>query len=141
MRFARNPIIRFVIAVVLVVGPIAGTALARGPKGHAFRTSTLELVNLTSPDSPPSWGDQITFDVSTDETDSPVVGVQCYQADQLVYSASAGFYPSYPWQYAQVMTMRSNAWTGGAADCVANLKYDDGKRFIVLKTLNFGVAA
>lgn len=141
MRFAKHPISRFVIAVVLVVGPIAGTALARGPKAHVFGTSTLELRNLTSPGSPPSWGDQITFDVETNETDYPVVGVQCYQADQLVYSAFAGFYPDYPWPYAQTMTLKSNAWTGGAADCVANLKYNDGKRIIVLKTLNFAVAA
>lgn len=141
MRFARNPIIRFVIAAVLVVGPIAGTALARGSKAHVFGTSTLELQNVTSPGSSPSWGDQVTFDVETTETDYPVVGVQCYQADQLVYSASAGFYPSYPWQYAQTMTLSSNAWAGGAADCVANLKYNDGKRIIVLKTLSFGVAA
>lgn len=141
MRFAHNPITRLVIAAVLVVGPIAGTALARGPKAHVFGTSTLELVLVTSADNVVSWGDQVTFHVSTTETDYPLVGVVCYQNDEPVYHASAGFYPEYPWQYAQTFTMRSNLWTSGGANCSATLKYNDGKRVIELTTLDFGVAA
>jgi hypothetical protein len=140
MRFAQKPITRLILAAVLVVGPVAGTALARGSKAHTAGVSTLELVPVDSTDTVVNWGDQVTFNVSTNVTDYPVVTVLCYQND-LVYSASAGFYPEYPWQYAQTFTLRSNAWTGGAASCTATLQYNDGKRIIELKSLDFAVAA
>jgi hypothetical protein len=140
MRLAQNPITRFVLAAVLVVGPVAGTALARGSKAHVASTSTLEMVPVDPTDADVNWGDQVTFNVSTNATNYPVVTLQCYRGE-LVYSASAGFYPEYPWQYAQTFTLRSNAWTGGAAACTATLQYNDGKRIIELKSLDFAVAA
>lgn len=141
MRIAQNPILRFVLASVLVVGPAAGTALARSPKAHVSNSSTLELVLIDSTDGVANWGDQITFNVSTTETDYPVVSVLCYQSDELVYSGSAGFYPEYPWQYAQTFPLTSNSWTSGAADCEATLKYNDGRHVRDLTTLDFAVEA
>jgi hypothetical protein len=140
MRFAQNPIARFVLAAVLVVGPVAGTALARGSKAHVASTSTLELVPVDPTDTVVNWGDRVTFNVWTTATNYPVVTVQCYQ-NELVYSASAGFYPEYPWQYAQTFTLRSNAWTGGTAACTATLQYNERKRIIKLKSLDFTVSA
>ena len=141
MRIARHPFTRFILAAVLVVGPVAGTALARGPRSHVAGVSSLELVPVPVSDAVQNWGDQITFDVTTNETDYPVVSVLCYQSDTLVYAGSAGFYPSYPWQYAQTFTLRSNTWTGGPADCAATLKYSDGRRSHELASLHFGVEA
>ena len=45
----------------------------------------------------PSWGDQVTFNVSTTATDRPTVRLHCYQNGNLVYTFSAGFFAGYPW--------------------------------------------
>jgi hypothetical protein len=81
------------------------------------------------------YGDSITFDVSTTQTAYPTVNVKCYQSGTLVFGASAGFYPSYMWPWAQVMTLSSTAWTGGSASCTAVLS---GSTTLV--TLNFSVS-
>jgi hypothetical protein len=39
------------------------------------------------------------------------------------------------------MTLQSQMWTGGAADCTATLYYTSGKRIEVLATLPFHVDA
>jgi hypothetical protein len=81
-----------------------------------------------------NYGDTVTFDVSTTQTDVPTVSLNCYQNGTLVYGASAGFYSSYPWPWAQNMTLSSSAWTGGSASCTATLTGST-----VLATLNFPV--
>jgi hypothetical protein len=68
----------------------------------------------------PNWADTITFKITSAST-YPYVDVGCYQGGTLVYSASAGFYPSYPWPGARNMPLYSPSWTGGAADCTATL--------------------
>jgi hypothetical protein len=63
----------------------------------------------------------VTFNVSTTATDRPFVQLACFQGGTQVYSYQAGFYPDYRWSL--VFTLSSNAWTGGAAECTANLDY------------------
>jgi hypothetical protein len=70
-----------------------------------------------------------------------MVKLQCFQGSTLVYTSSAGFYPGYPWPWAQTFTLSSAAWTGGAASCTASLYYWNGRRYSTLKTLSFSVAA
>ncbi len=79
----------------------------------------------------------MTFNVSTTATSYPFVQLSCYQGKTLVYSMSAGFFPSYSWPWTQIFTLRSNAWTGGAADCTAWLYSVDGGRETILATLSF----
>jgi hypothetical protein len=118
------------LIALLVVGLIAGSALAAKPStnsghkggGSTGGTSSLSVVMVTdvNGDAAPNWGDTITFKVTTTAT-YPYVSVTCSQGGTLVYSASAGFYASYPWPGARNMPLSSPSWTGGAADCTAVL--------------------
>ena len=109
-------------------------------KGHgggttSSGTSSLTLVLLNSTDGLPHWGQQVTFNVSTTATTEPYVTLYCYQNGKQVYSSWAGFYPSYPWPWNQVMTLSSLSWTGGAADCTATLSSSTA----TLKSISFHV--
>lgn len=117
----------------LVVGLIASTALAAKPTGGSSGggkgghnsgggSSSLTWVMVTdnNGNGAPNWGDTITFRITT-SAQSPYVDLTCSQDGKVVYSASAGFYPDFPWPGAQNMPLESPAWTGGAASCKAVL--------------------
>jgi len=118
------------LVLVLVLAPLA---LARGGGGGG--SSSLSRV----PNEPPHFGQSVTFTVSTTATSRPQVGVTCLQGGNLVYSASAGFWPGYPWPWEQNFVLRSDMWTGGAADCTAKLYYWNGRKNVTLKTMSFHV--
>lgn len=135
------------LITLLMFGLIAGTAFAAkggngggGGRGHGggghSGTSTVALVLVTDVNGNGSanWGDTVTFSISTTATQYPHLEVTCYQHGALVYGASAGFYPEYPWPGAQLMPLQSPAWTSGAADCKAVLNTS-------LATLSFAVGA
>jgi hypothetical protein len=84
-------------------------------------TSTIQLVVLTGGDSIPNWGEDVTFNVSTTATSTPYVDLVCSQSGAVVYSATTGYFASYPWPWTQTMTLSSQMWTGGDASCVATL--------------------
>ena len=84
-----------------------------------------------------NWGDQITWKISTTATTEPNVSVTCKQNGVVVYGAVAGFYASYPWPWTQIMTLSSQAWTGGAASCVAELYYFSGTSKVGLGSIGF----
>jgi hypothetical protein len=133
-------------AIIVLVAALALAPAARGgkpvepPRGGGT-SSSLTLVLLNSTDGIPHWGQKVTFNVSTTATTKPLVKLQCFQGGVRVYTGSAGFYPGYPWPWAQTFTLASGAWTGGAASCTASLYYYNGRRYITLKTLSFSVAA
>jgi len=141
---------RFII--VLAVGTMLGSVAAVAPAlawshPHHHHTkfavagSGLSLVLVNSGDNQANWGEKVTFDVSTNATNYPFVALNCYKNTTLVLGGSAGFFPSYPWPSTQDFTLRSNVWTGGAADCTATLYSVDGGRETVLATLDFHVDA
>jgi len=136
---------RFIVAAIVVAGLtgiIAGPASAAKGSGSTSSSSTLSLVVLNSSDGLPHWNGQVTFNVSTTATDQPFVQLDCYQGTAHVYWASAGFFDSYPWQWARDFTLRSDYWTGGAASCTAKLYYvTSNGRSRTLATLGFDVAA
>ncbi len=96
---------------------------------------------MNSTDGLPHYGQQVTFNVSTNATTQPNVSVDCYQNGALVYGAVAGFYAGYPWPWTQVFTLSSPSWTGGAANCTAALYYFNGKKTVTLTSLNVPVSA
>ncbi|KRB48322.1 hypothetical protein ASD90_08760 [Terrabacter sp. Root181] len=98
------------------------------------------MVPVNVDDPVVNYGDQVTFTVSTTVTDRPMVKLYCYQDGTEVYWSSAGFFPDYPWPWARDFTLRSDYWTGGAADCTATLYYSAGhNKFPTLATTSFHV--
>jgi hypothetical protein len=81
-------------------------------------TGSFSLVLLNSSDGLPHWGQQVTFN-ATSNAPYYFVELDCSQNGTVVFQQSAGFYPGYPW--SQVYTLKSAAWTGGAASCNATL--------------------
>ena len=128
--------------VVALLAPAAIAAKGSGGKGKpgVDGGSSLTLVLLDSTDVP-HYGQQVTFDVSTSATSRPYVQLSCYQGETLVAAGSAGFYDDYPWPWERNFTLSSNSWTGGAADCVTDLTYWNGRRWITLTSLSFHVYA
>lgn len=127
--------------VVAVTMALAGTALAGKP------TSSLSLVLVSSSSTTalasaavePAYGSQVTFDVSSTETNRPFVNLRCYQNGAFVYDGWSGFFDSYVPE--SNFTLASGYWTGGAADCTARLvEWGRNGRERTLATLDFHVA-
>jgi hypothetical protein len=140
----RIALVASVLALLFVPAALAGKG--GGGKGGGGQAGGGGSLTQHSPftdldgDGLLSFGDQVTFDVSTTATDQPMVRVDCYQAGTHVYWASAGFYASYPWQWAQNFTLKSTYWTSGAANCTATLYMYDGRRYQDLTSIAFDVA-
>lgn len=125
-------------ASLLTAGPAAAAHGAK-PSGGS---SSIQLVVASGSDSVPNWGEAVTFTVSTTATSQPHVDLLCSQAGKTVYSATTGYYASYPWPWTQTMTLSSQLWTGGAASCTASLYMFTSKGAKnVLAALSFPVYA
>jgi hypothetical protein len=109
--------------------------------GGTGSSLTLVMVQDLNGNGLPNWGDTVTFNISTTSTAALYVALTCNQNGSLVYSTVAGFYPTYPWPWTQHMTLSSQWWTGGAADCSAQLYYSTGKQTITLAWLYFTAGA
>jgi len=115
-----------------------------GGGGGTSGGSSLTLVMYTDNNGNglPNWNDTVTFKVSTSATASPYVKLACTQNGKVVASASAGFFDNNPFSFAQLMPLSSQAWTGGAAECTADLGYYNNKgTFVGLTSLSFHVDA
>ena len=135
------------LIAMLVVGLMAGSAFAAKPAagagGHgkpgSGGTGTLAVVIASDAngDGAANWGDSVTYALSTTATLYPYVATSCYQGRTQVLGGSAGFFDSYPWPSAQVVPLKSQLWTSGAADCTATLYSNDGGNRTNLKTISF----
>jgi len=131
-----------VLAPSVLGGSEATNARGGGgkPKPGGGGSLTLVLYTDKNGDGLPTWGDTVTFTVSTTATTEPTVSLSCSQNGAVVYGATSGFYDSYPWPWTKNMTLSSGAWTGGAADCTATL-FPVSDRSNVLATLTFRAGA
>lgn len=128
------------VAALVLVPTVVAAPGGGGKGGGGGGSSSLSLVLLDSTDGQAHWGQQVTFNVATTATASPFVSVNCYQGSTWVLTASAGFFPSYPW--SKNFTLSSGSWPSGAADCTARLYMTkDGSRTTTLATLTFHVYA
>ena len=131
-----------VLAMATILATVATGAAVAGKGGRGHNNSgggSISLVLLDSTDGVAHHGQHVTFNVSTTATDRPFVALNCYQDGVWVYSASAGFFPDYPW--STVFTL-SNDWFTSAGDCKARLYMTkDGSRSTTLATLDFHVYA
>jgi hypothetical protein len=127
---------------VVALAALSATAPAMAGKpsaGSGGGGSSLSVVVETGADQTPNYGETITFKV-TSTVYKKWVDLRCNQGGTFVYSATAGFYPEYPW--APDYTLSSAYWTGGAASCDARLytQSSNGKQS-TLATLSYTVAA
>jgi hypothetical protein len=131
-----------VTVVALAALAVASSAVAAGG-GNGKSSSSISLVVMsatrTAADVGARYGDQVTFDVSTNATDRPYVLLNCYQNGVWVLAGQAGFWASYP---SKTFMLASTWWTGGAATCTARLGSinADGTRFRELASTSFDVA-
>src|SRR5215218_3293492 len=90
----RHPLSLIALAATSLV-VAASPALAGGRNSTSITLVTLSGASVTTAASP-SFGDQVTFAVSTTATDRPYVTLNCYQGGSWVYAAQAGFWAGYP---------------------------------------------
>jgi hypothetical protein len=135
-----------ITVLVLAVPPVAlaGKGSGGGKQGGGATSGggslSVAMVADTNQNGLPNWGDTIRFNVSTNATTEPHVNLTCSQNGVVVYGAATGYYASYPWPWTQNMTLSSQSWTGGAADCTAVLSAYSGTSSTTLATLSFHVA-
>jgi len=137
--------ILFVAATLVLTLALAPAALAG--KGHGGGGSTsagggsISLVVETdlNGNGLPNYGDTIRFQVSTTVSSSPYVVVTCKQGGATVYTAQAGYYPSYPWPNDFILT--APTWAPGPAGCTASLRYLSNGKWITITSTTFDVRA
>ncbi|MGH3081454.1 MAG: hypothetical protein ACRDNH_10030 [Gaiellaceae bacterium] len=133
--------VAFIGALVLALAllPTAIAANRGGGGGKAgSATGSFTLVLLNSTDGLPHYGQDVTFDV-TSNAYHPMVRLTCYQNGDWVKNQSVGFYAGWPW--SQVFPLSSYKWPGGAADCNATLYYQTNRGEQVLDTMSFATYA
>lgn len=131
------------LIATLVIGLIAGSALAAKGGGRDGRTNgsgTVALVLLDSTDGVAHRGQRVTFEVATTASDRPFVGLRCWQGSEWVYDGYVGYFPDYLWDPWFVLD--SNYWGDGTdAFCTARLFYYDKRgNQKVLTSTDFAVA-
>ena len=135
---------KIALALSLVAALVfVGAALA----GKSSGSSSIAGPYLASADGSgtgnaaitPSFGQTITFNVSTTETSNPFVNVNCYQNGVLVMNSWSAFFPG---GTGQDFGLYSPAWQSGAANCKADLGMlaSNGK-WKVLASTSFAVNA
>ena len=108
------------LTAALALG-IAGVANAAKPAGSSISLVVLGTQTAAAT-TQPTFGSQVTFNVSTDKTSEPWVDLKCSKGGVLVYEQWNGFYGSY--QFGQTFTLGpTQMWTSGAANCTAYLDY------------------
>src|SRR5262245_15568786 len=132
----RAAVLAWVVVLCVVFAPTAVAQSKGKGKGGTNRIAygiSLEMVNDVNENDLPNFGDSVKFNVATTETF--FVSLNCYQGSSWVYAA--GGYPA-----GTELTLASNSWPGGAADCtVTAFTTTDGSRTNTLGTLSFRVEA
>jgi hypothetical protein len=129
-----------VLALALV--PAALAAKGHGGGGTSGGSSSIsQPVMVTDTGTPGlSWGDTVTFNVSTTATTTPFVNLLCYQNGVQVASGMKGFWDGsidVNWNFG----LSSPTWKSGAADCVASLTMQTKRGWAQLASTSFHVNA
>jgi len=149
LKHSTMAVLEGALVASLVVGLMAGTALAgkpggggghNKPGGGSTGSGTLAFVMVTDANSNglPNWGDSLTFNVTTTAA-SPFVRMTCSQGGAIVYTFSAGYFADYYWSKNFILS--SASWSAGAASCSATLYTTDGTSNNTLATMSIAVGA
>jgi hypothetical protein len=134
-------------ALMLATSAVA-LAGAGGNKGSSSSSISLVLQTASAAaaasSNDPSYGDSVTFAVSTGATSQPFVHLKCFQNGSLVLESwQAWFYGAAGDQSFKLGG--SPAWQGGAGDCTAYLEnwdsYSKNGRTTTLASTSFHVSA
>jgi hypothetical protein len=117
-------------AMLAAVLALAAPSFAGAPS----RSSSIALAGS------PSYGDLVSFEVSTTDTAYPWVHLKCFQNGTMVAEGRETYYEG---GYSDgEFGLYSPMWTGGAADCTAWLEYYTANgRWKQLASTSFHVTA
>ena len=132
----------FVVASLIFGLVVTSAFAARGGHAATNTTSFSGPVLVVDPDADGvvAHGDSVTFNVATNATSYPEVGVRCWQGNSWVYDGYVSYFDS--WLSPSYFTLDSSNWSATlGASCSARLFYYN-KRGVeqVLGTISFEVA-
>jgi hypothetical protein len=135
------------VALVLALALVPAALAAKGSHGGGGGGTTSGSSSITGPvmvtdtGTPGlSFGDTVTFNVSTTATTTPFVNLLCYQNGVQVASGWKGFWDGsidVNWNFG----LSSPMWKSGAADCVAWLDMQTKQGWKQLASTSFHVDA
>ena len=139
-----------ILAVAVLALSATGVAFAAkgggGSGGGPKSSSSVKLVTVAADGAKvlggtPSFGDQITYEVTTTATSEPYVETSCSQNGKLVYKQTQGFFAGF-YSGSQMFQLGPTPnWQGGAASCVARLLAMVNGDARELSTTSFDVTA
>jgi hypothetical protein len=134
-------IVALVIALAAVPAALAGKGGHGGGGTTSTGTSSITGPYMVTDTGTPgvSFGDTVTFNVSTTATSQPYVNVVC-SGNGVGYDSWRGYFAgSLDWNWNFVLG--SGGWTSGAADCTAWLGMYTKQGFQRLASTSFHVDA
>jgi hypothetical protein len=138
-------LVRASLVAMLLVALVAGTAFAakgggssKPPSGGSGSTIAVAMTTDANANGTPNWGDQVRFAISTSEL-RPIVNLTCSVGGVVVGSDSKPYYWPNAFDDPGDFTLESQAWSGGPADCRADLKAQTRKGTVTLATTTFHV--
>ncbi len=133
---STGQLVLFALVFAAIGGIISYSAFAAPAKGGKG-TIAMKLVTDNNGDGKPSFGDVVSYDVTTTSTSFPWVNTKCTQNGTTVYEQWAGFYDSY--NGGKNFTLGpTQSWSGGPASCTASLaSFDKSGRPQMLSSINF----
>jgi hypothetical protein len=120
--------------MAIMILPAMAAKGGNGGKGHSTGGSTSGdtiALKLLNGDTQPLFGHQVSFNI-TATFSQPYVNLNCYQGGTWVSGEWGGFYEGSA--YDQIFTLGpSNSWSGGDADCTADLVEWTARGALVVK--------
>jgi hypothetical protein len=129
LKHSTMAVLEGALIASLVVGLMAGTALAGKPGGGGGKpprntagSGTITLAPLVvdaNGNGTSNWADVVTFNISTTATTQPWVNLVCKQNGVVVAQGWNGYFEGSI--SGRDFGLYSSFWTSGAADCIAYL--------------------
>jgi hypothetical protein len=124
------------LAAGLTLGGGLASAIAAGPNSATLWVDGVNSSTARSGDGAVRFGDRVHFGMTQERTSTPWVRVTCTQAGQVVYGHTLGYFDGALGD--QWFTMGpTGKWTGGEADCKAELLQMQGTKARVLAETRF----
>ena len=136
----KTVIVALLVALALAATAYAGNGAGSNKSSSSYISPPIVVSStLSATTSGPHYRDWITFDVSTTATSNPYVNLYCYQNGTLVLRSTLAYFAG---NKDGAFGLYSSWWTGGAADCTANLDMPtNSRKWKTLTSTSFHVDA